>query len=448
MNTATLDPARAAPPAASGSLAREDDALFRKILWRLMPLLCACYVLNYLDRTNVGYAQLQMKDQLGFSDAMFGLGAGIFFIGYAIFEIPSNLMLARIGVRATLLRIMGLWGLASAAMMFVTTPTQFYVLRFLLGVFEAGFAPGVLFYLTLWFPSNRRAQATALFFMAFGAAPIVAGPVAGLTMTYLDGVLSLRGWQWLFLLEGVPSVLLGIAVFRWLPNGPAQAPWLRPAEQQRVARLLADDQAVHGAAERHTFGAAMRDGRVWLIGFMSFLIILGIYAMSFWQPTILKSMGLSVMEIGFYSVIPAVAGIAANIVIGRRSDRRQERRWHFALSALVGAAGLAATTLFMQSPVAAVLCLALTSMGVSAAFTILWSVPGIFMSKRAAAAGIALISTIGGCAGLVAPMLVGALKTATGGFTASLYVLSGALVLSALLMLIAMPASALGKARS
>lgn len=410
-----------------------------------MPLLCACYVLNYLDRTNVGYAQLQMKDQLGFSDAVFGLGAGIFFVGYAVFEIPSNLMLAKIGVRATLLRIMGLWGLASAAMMFVTTPAQFYVLRFLIGVFEAGFAPGVLFYLTLWFPSQRRAQATALFFMAFGAAPVVAGPIAGFTMTYLDGALSLHGWQWLFLLEGLPSVLLGIAAFAWLANGPQQAAWLSPTEKQRVASLLAEDQAAHGAAERRTFGAAMRDGRVWLIGVMSFLIILGIYALSFWQPTILKSMGLSVLQIGLYAIIPAVAGIAANIAVGRHSDRTRERRWHFASSAVVGAAGLALTTLFMHSPLAAVLCLALASMGISAAFTVLWSVPGSFMTKSAAAAGIALISTIGGSAGLVAPMMVGALKAATGGFTASLYVLSGALVLSALLMLVALPASALGR---
>ncbi|MES2249367.1 MAG: MFS transporter [Pseudomonadota bacterium] len=444
MNTATLDAAAGARTPASAD-ARDDAALFRKITWRLMPLLCACYVLNYLDRTNVGYAQLQMKDQLGFSDAVFGLGAGIFFLGYAVFEIPSNLMLAKIGARATLLRIMGLWGLASAAMMFATTPTQFYVLRFLIGVFEAGFAPGVLFYLTLWFPSRRRAQATALFFMAFGAAPIVAGPIAGLTMTYLDGVLALRGWQWLFLLEGLPSVLLGVIAFRTLSNSPAQAPWLSAAEKQRVAHLLAEDQAAHGAAGRHTFGAAMRDGRVWLIGFMSFLIILGIYALSFWQPTILKSMGLSVLQIGFYSVIPAVAGIAANIVVGRHSDRHQERRWHFALGALAGAAGLALTTLFMHSPVAAVLCLALASMGISSAFTVLWAIPGSFMSKSAAAAGIALISTIGGSAGLVAPMMVGALKTLTGGFTASLYVLSGALVLSALLMLLALPRSALGQ---
>ncbi|SDC79009.1 Sugar phosphate permease [Variovorax sp. CF079] len=445
MNTATLAGSLTGAP--HEMAARADDALFRKITWRLIPLLFACYVLNYLDRTNVGYAQLQMKDQLGFSDAIFGLGAGIFFVGYALFEIPSNLMLARIGVRATLLRIMALWGLTSAAMMFVSTPTQFYVLRFLIGVFEAGFAPGVLFYLTLWYPSRRRAQVTALFFMAYGAAPIVAGPIAGLTMTYLDGALSLRGWQWLFLLEGLPSVLLGIAAFFWLSNSPADAPWLSGAEKLRVLRTLEEDQAAQGPAGRQTIGSALRDARVWLLGFMSFLIILGSYALAFWQPTMMKAMGLSVLQIGFYSIVPAVVGIASSILVGRHSDRTRERRWHFAVAAVVGALGLSLTTLFMHNPPAAVACLALAAAGIGSAFIILWAVPGSFLSKNAAATGIALISTVGGSAGMVAPMMVGVIKTATGGFGLSLYILSGALVLSALLMLLALPRSALPQAQ-
>lgn len=329
--------------------ARTDDALFRRITWRLVPLLFACYVFNYLDRTNVGYAQLQMKDQLGFGDAVFGLGAGIFFIGYALFEIPSNLLMARIGMRTTLLRIMGLWGLASAAMMFVSTPLQFYALRFLIGVFEAGFAPGVLYYLTLWFPSHRRAQVTALFFMGYSAAPIVAGPIAGLTMTYLNGVGSLQGWQWLFLLEGLPSVLLGIAAFFWLSDTPAQAGWLTGEEKLRVQQTLDEDQKICGANTRGPAASAWRDGRVWLLGLMSFLVILGIYALSFWQPTLMQTMGLSVLEIGFYSVIPAGVGIAATLVIGRHSDRVRERRWHFAITAALGALGLSLTTVFMHN---------------------------------------------------------------------------------------------------
>ncbi|MDM0038592.1 MFS transporter [Variovorax sp. J22G21] len=432
MNTATFAAGATAPSLAETS----DDALFRKITWRLLPLLFACYVLNYLDRTNIGYAQLQMKDQLSFSDTVFGLGAGIFFIGYAVFEIPSNLMLAKIGVRATLLRIMGLWGLTSAAMMFATTPTHFYVLRFLLGVFEAGFAPGILFYLTLWFPAGRRAKATALFFMGPAAAPLFAGPLAGIVMTSLDGAYGLAGWQWLFLVEGVPSVVLGVAVFFLLSNTPADAPWLNDIEKQRVRHLLEHDLAAHGSHERQTIASALRDGRVWLLGFISFLVILGVYAMAFWQPTMLKGMGLTVLQVGFYSMVPALAGIAAMIIIGGHSDRQGERRWHFAITACVGALGLSLTTLFMKSPVPAVACLALAAIGISSAFTILWTVPGILLSKKAAAAGIALISTIGGCAGLVAPLVVGAIKTATGGFTLSLYLLSGALVLAAVLMLV------------
>jgi MFS family permease len=309
------------------------------------------------------------------------------------------------------------------------------VLRFLLGVFEAGFAPGILFYLTLWFPSQRRAKVTALFFMGYGAAPIVAGPIASLTMTGLDGVLALKGWQWLFLIEGLPSVLLGLAAFKLLPNRPADAPWLASREKQRVQSLLDADQDATGASQRQSILSALRDGRIWLLGFISFLVILGIYAMSFWQPTMLKAMGLSLLEVGFYSVIPAVVGIIATIVIGGHSDRSGERRWHFALTACIGAAGLSLTTLFMKSPVLAVACLALASVGISSAFAILWAVPGTLLSKTAAATGIALISTLGGCAGLVAPVVVGAIKSATGGFTLSLYLLSGALVLAAGLML-------------
>lgn len=427
-------------PADSGATqapAAADDATYRQIAWRLIPVLFACYVFNYLDRTNIGYAQLQMKSDLGFSDAVFGLGAGIFFIGYALFEIPSNMLLARVGFRLTLLRIMGLWGLASAATLWVTTPAQFYVLRFLVGVFEAGFAPGVLFYLTLWFPSQRRAKVTALFFMAYGAAPIVAGPLAGVTMTYMDGMLSLHGWQWLFLVEGVPSVLLAVLAYRLLDDGPQAARWLTPAQKRQVQADLAHDQAASGASQHSSFGSALRNGQVWLLGFISFLVILGIYAMSFWQPTILQSMGLSVMEIGLYSVVPAVLGIVATLLIAGHSDRRQERRWHFAVMACLGAAGLSLTTLFMKSPVAAVACLSLTSIGVSSAFAILWAVPASLLSKNAAAMGIALITTIGGTAGVVAPVMVGAIKTATGGFTLSLYILSGALVLAAALMVLA-----------
>lgn len=429
-----------APPAVSAaSTEAAGEAVYRKISWRLIPLLFVCYIFNYLDRTNIGYAQLQMKTDLGFGDAVFGLGAGVFFIGYALFEIPSNMLLARVGVRATLLRIMALWGLASAATLFVTTPAQFYVLRFMVGVFEAGFAPGVLFYLTLWFPAHRRARASALFFMAYGAAPIVAGPLAGLTMTYLDGVLSLRGWQWLFVVEGLPCVLLGLLAYAWLSDSPDGARWLNSEEKARVRRDLAEEQAARGDAGRQSFASALRNRQVWLLGCISFLVILGIYAMSFWKPTLLQSMGLSVLQIGFYSVVPAALGIVATLVVARHSDRTQERRWHFAAGAVLGAVGLSLTTLFMHSPWAAVACLSLAAMGVSSAFAVLWAVPASLLAKDAAAMGIALITTLGGMAGVVAPVMVGAIKTATGGFGLSLYILSGALVLAAGLMVAVVP---------
>ncbi|NOV26505.1 MFS transporter [Cupriavidus necator] len=411
-----------------------DNKLFRKISWRLLPVLCLCYVFNYLDRTNIGYAQLQMKEHLAFSDAVFGLGASVFFVGYALFEVPSNMMLARIGVRATLLRIMGLWGLASAAMMFVATPAQFYVLRFLVGVFEAGFAPGVLYYLTLWFPRRRLAQATALFFMAFSLAPIVAGPTAAAIMTWFDGAHGMRGWQWLFVLEGLPCVLLGIVAFATLPDRPAQAAWLDAAERARIEHLLREDAPAGGTHGAAGLRAAMRDPRVWVLGLVSFLVILGIYALAFWKPTLLKGMGLSIMQVGLAATIPAACGVAASVFVGRHSDRTGERRWHFAIAALVAATGLVLTTLFPRDPVPAILCLTLVSIGTSSAFTVLWSLPAGILTGQSAAAGIAIISTVGGSAGMVAPAAVGAIKAATGSFAFSLYLLSMALVLAAVIL--------------
>ncbi len=411
-----------------------DDKMFRKIMWRLMPILCVCYVFNYLDRTNVGYAQLQMKEILQFSDAVFGLGASVFFVGYALFEVPSNMLMARIGVRGTLLRILCLWGIASAAMVFVRTPTQFYVLRFLVGVFEAGFAPGVLYYLTLWFPQQRLAQVTAIFFMSFSVAPIVAGPTAGAIMTYLDGTSGLHGWQWLYILEGIPCIALGIAAFLILPNRPIDAPWLSTQEKARIGELLGAVSATtagHGAGLRDV----IKDARVWALGIVAFLVLLGIYALAFWKPTILKGMGLTIMQVGLYSAIPAIAGVTSAIVLGRHSDRTGERRWHFAVAAIVAATGLMLTTLFPTRPGAAILCLALSSAGTSLAYVVVWSMPSTVLSGRSTAGGIALISTVAATAGIVAPAAVGAIKSATGGFIVSLYLLSSALIVAAVVFL-------------
>jgi MFS family permease len=410
------------------------DALYRRIAWRLLPILALGYVLNYIDRTNIGFAQLQMKDQLALSDAAFGLGAGVFFIGYALFEVPSNMLLARWGARVTFLRIMIAWGLISAATAFVSTPAEFYGVRFLLGVAEAGFAPGVLYYFGLWFPDRRRAQAMAIFFAAFAAAPILSGPLAGGIMTWLDGAWGLGGWQWLFIVEGLPTVALGVAVYFWLDNSPAEAKWLTDVEKRIVNEAIEAES--RGGAHRHTLWQAVSDPRIWLLGAIFFLVLLGVYAVTFWQPTLLKAMGFTVMQVGLLSAIPAIAGVAAAILVSRHSDRVGERRLHFAASALAAAAGLSLTTFALQNPVLAIVGLSLATAGLAAATPVFWSVPGSFLSRDGAAGGIAAINTIGIMAGALAPPLVGLLRGMTGDFASSLNLLSLMLGLAALLMML------------
>ncbi|MES2258029.1 MAG: MFS transporter [Pseudomonadota bacterium] len=426
---------RAAPP---GAAVQDDDALFRRISWRLMPLLFICYLVNYLDRTNVGYAQLQMREVMAFSDAVFGLGAAAFFAGYMLFEIPSNILLQRIGAKRTMLRIMVLWGLASACTMFVATPTQFYAVRFLVGVFEAGFAPGVLYYLTLWFPPERRARANALFLMGFGFAPIVAGPIAGSVMTWMHGLGGLQGWQWLFLIEGVPSVLLGIFAWYWLDDRPADARWLTPAQRERVRTVLRQEPTAAAGARRH-WSAGLRQARAWGLGWIGFLTILGVYALAFWQPTLLKGLGLSLFQVGMAAVLPALAGAAAALWLGGRSDRHRERRGHYAMAALLGAGGLTLTALMTHELAAVLLGLSLASAGLSAAVTIMWAGAGDVLPPEGLAAGIALITTCSSLSGVAAPLLVAAVRGATGGFTVSLLILAGALVLAAVSMYLVLP---------
>ncbi|MBN8990112.1 MAG: MFS transporter [Rhizobiales bacterium] len=425
----------------------ESDALYSKVTWRLLPLIFVCYIFNYMDRTNIGFAQLQMKDQLGFGDAVFGLGAGVFFVSYAASEIPSNVLLTRWGVRKTLLRIMVLWGLASACMMFVSTPMQFYVLRFFLGAFEAGFVPGVLYYLTLWYPSHRRGQVTALFFAAYVTAPMFSGPLAGLILAYLDGLQGLKGWQWLFLVEGIPSAFLGVACYFYLDDRPADAKWLTEAEKTTLTGALEADRAGHDDGHHHTLTDALRDWRVWFLGAVYFLCVLGSYALAFWQPTILKGMGLSYLEIGLASAVPPLVSIIFMLFVGRSSDRTGERRWHFAGAACMGAVGLAATTLFTHNPVAAVLCLAIGHAGIASCIPIFWTMPGTFLSKTAAAGGIALISTIGVTAGAIAPSMVAYTKQLTGDFSYALYLMAAGLLLGGILVVIGVSARTLAGLR-
>ncbi|WP_329595523.1 MFS transporter (plasmid) [Streptomyces sp. NBC_01005] len=403
-----------------------QDAAYRKISKRLLPLLLICYVFAALDRVNIGFAKLQMSEDIGISEATYGLGAGIFFLGYVLFEVPSNLILARIGTRKTLVRIMLLWGLTSSAMLFVHDTTSFLVLRFLLGVFEAGFAPGVILYLSFWYPPARLAAPTALFMLAGPISSMIGGPVSAWIMTALDGAWGLAGWHWMFLLEGIPSVLLALVVWRVLANSPAQASWLGAEEKARVARDIAAGHNPHG---KQQFREVLRDPRVYGLSLSYFFLIGGMYAVIFWLPTILSDSGVeSTMTIGLYSALPYAAAIIAMIVLSRRSDRLGERRLHSAVPAITAGVFMAVAAFTTDQ-----LALAMTAIAVSTAcswgsYAVFWSMPSAYLSGTAAAGGIALINSIGLLGGFISPALLGYLKESTGSNHTGLLVLVGMLL--------------------
>jgi len=405
---------------------------YRKITRRILPLLFLGYLFAFLDRINVGYAQLQMKSALGFSDATYGLGAGIFFLSYLLFEIPSNLLLERIGVRLTLLRIMVLWGLTSAGTMFVSTPTQFYIARFLLGLFEAGFFPGIILYLTYWYPSSRRAAVTGQFMFAVPVAGMVGGPLSAWIMSSLDKVAGLDGWRWIFLIEGLPTALLGIVCFLTLRDKPAQAAWLTDCEKALVLRVLSADVR---AREQGHFGHGfslyrmLADAQVWILIFVYFACAVASYSFTFWLPAMIKGLGIEDMvRIGWWSALPYAFGGAGVLLITRSSDRRRERRWHVGGSLIAAAILLVATAILPQSQLLdlAILCVcAFFLLGAAIAY---WSLPPTYLDSRAAPGGIALISSVGVIGGFVGPAIFGFTKDATGDFAAGIYVVAAIMI--------------------
>ncbi|WP_334007129.1 MFS transporter [Burkholderia cepacia] len=403
------------------------QALYSKLNWRLLPFLLLCYTFAYLDRVNIGFAKLSMQSDLGISDAVYGLGAGIFFLGYVLFEIPSNLLLPRIGARKTISRIMVLWGLTSAGMMFVHNETTFYGMRFLLGVFEAGFAPGMIFYLTYWYGQRRMAGVMAVVMLAGPIGGAFGSPLSAWLMTGLSGVHGLAGWQWMFIVEGLPCVLLGALALKVLSDRPADATWLTDDEK----RMLAAELHAPGAGH-HSFGQVLRDPRVYLLAFAYFTIICGIYAVSFWLPSILKADGVTdTMQIGLYSMIPYVCAAIAMIVIGRRSDRRGERRFHSAVPALIGAIALAVATTANGNLVISLVGMTIATSMIWAAYTVFWAIPSQYLKGDAAAGGIALINTIGLIGGFLSPTIIGAIHSATGSMAAGLLVMVALLVAGA-----------------
>jgi MFS family permease len=418
-----------------------DDAdearAYAKVTRRVLPLLFLCYVLAYLDRVNVSFAKLQMLGDLQFGDAVYGLGAGVFFIGYFLLEVPSNLILHRVGARLWIARIMISWGLVSAATLFVTTPAMFYVMRFLLGAAEAGFFPGVIYYLTRWYPAARRGRITALFMTAVPIAGVVGSPISGWILERFSGLHGLAGWQWLFLLEGLPSILAGALVLLALDDSIAKASWLTESEKTLLSARLAADPA---PAASHSLREAIGRPLVWVLSLVYFGLAMGLYGVGFWLPTLVAATGVkSPLHIGVLSAAPYAAASVAMVLVGFSADRRGERRWHIAAPCAFGAAGLVLSAVYATQTTPALLALTVASAGILSALPLFWSLPTAFLRGAAAAGGIALINSLGNLAGFASPYMVGYLKEMPHGADVATCALAAFLALSSVLVIACVP---------
>lgn len=414
--------------AVSGASEQEKNRVFAKVFWRIMPFLMLCYVIAYLDRVNVGFAKLQMSVDLGFSETVFGLGAGVFFLGYFLFEVPSNILMHKVGARVWIARIMITWGILSACFMFVETPMQFYVLRFLLGLAEAGFYPGIILYLTYWYPSHRRAKVIAVFMSGIPVAGILGNPLSGWIMDSFHGTTGMHGWQWMFVIEAIPAVLIGLATLAYLDNGIAKAKWLSDGEKKLLNEEIAADQ--HGKESVHSFTDIVTDKRVWLMCLIYFCFVMGQYGLTLWMPTLVKATGVTGnLHIGLLSAIPFGCAIVAMNLIGRSADARRERRWHLIVPALMGAVGFVGAALFADNTAISIASLSLAAAGVLTCAPLFWSLPTSFLSGAAAAVGIAAINSVGNLAGFVSPYLIGYLKDLTHSGATGMYMLAVMLVI-------------------
>jgi D-galactonate transporter len=412
-----------------------EAATYNRVAWRLIPFLLILYIISFLDRVNVGFAKLQMSADIGLSDAAFGLGAGIFFIGYAACEIPSNLLLQRFGARFWIARILVVWGIISICFMFITTPAQFLTLRFLLGIAEAGFYPGIVLYLTYWFPTKLRSQVCALFFIGIPIAGLIGGPLSGFIMKSMTDVFGLAGWRWLFLLEGAPAIIGGIVTYFYLSNGPKDARWLTESERNIIVPTLEAEEAAHRAmGHGHRLIDALASPKVWVLAITNFTLLGGIYGISFWLPQIVKDLGVQdVLLNGIVTSIPFAVACAAMIIVGRSSDRTRERKWHIIVCATIGALGLIGGA-SLTVPALALASLSFALAGALASIAVLWVLPSALLTGAAAAGGIALMATIGNLGGYAAPYVLGLAKEATGRLDIGLYLMATAMIIGALLV--------------
>ncbi|MFL9826822.1 MFS transporter [Rhodoplanes sp. SY1] len=411
-----------------------DDPLYKKIALRLIPFMMVLYLVAFLDRVNVSFAALTMNAELGLSAAVYGWGAGIFFLGYFLFEVPSNLILERVGARRWIARIMITWGLVSAGMAFVQGPTSFYVLRFLLGVAEAGFLPGMILYLTYWFPQERLARFVGLFMMAVPLASAIGAPLSSLLLQ-THGFLGLSGWQWLFILEGLPACGLGLAVLAYLPDGPATAHWLSDDDRATVAARFEADRAGAKTRLHAALGPALADSRVWLLGLTYFGIVVGLYGVGMWLPQLVKALGYGIEQVGLMVAIPYAVSALAMLFWGRRSDRKAERVMHVALPTMLSAAGLLAAVLLPPN-IWSIAALGVATVGIYATLGPFWGVPPLFLERTAAAGGIALINSVGNLGGFLGPIVVGFSLQHTGSAHVGLVAVTACLAASVAAVLI------------
>jgi len=410
-----------------------ENTIYSRVTWRIMPILFLSYVVSYLDRVNVGFAKLQMMTDLGLSDTVYGLGAGIFFIGYFLFEVPSNLILHKVGARRWIARIMVSWGLLSGAMVLIHSAPLFYLMRFLLGLAEAGFFPGVILYMTYWYPSARRGRMYALLMSAVAVSGVIGGPLSGWIMQSMAGVRGLAGWQWMFLLEALPAVFLGFIILTGLPDRIADADWLSDAEKATLSeRLLQEDQIKQNRQPMQV----VKNLRLWHLTCIYFTLVMGLYGVSFWMPAMIKASGVTnTLSIGMLTALPYFGATLGMLVTGRSADRHRERRWHLAVPMLLGGAGLMVSTLIHQNIPMAMLALTVATTGILSGVSAFWSLPTAMLGGSAAALGIALINSLGNLAGFISPFLIGWMKDLTHSTDAGMVMLTGSLLAGAVLAL-------------
>jgi MFS transporter, ACS family, tartrate transporter len=412
-----------------------EKRVFKKVIGRLVPFMFLCYVVAYIDRVNIGFAADQMQRDLSMSNTVYGMGAGLFFLGYFVFEVPSNLILERVGARVWIARIMIVWGLVSMAMMFVVGKWSFYSLRVLLGLAEAGFFPGMILYLTYWIPARERAKTGALFMMAIPIAMLVGAPISE-GLLKLDGVGGLQGWQWLFLVEGVPAVILGIVALRYLTDRPEKAHWLSAEDRDWLSREMEKERAERSARHRPGAFAGLANPKVLLLCAIYFLNNMATYGVFLFLPKILREVsGFSGMKVSAITSLPFLAALIGMVLIGRHSDRTGERKKHVAACAMTAAIGLALAAAFHRSVPLIVLSFMLSQVGQRSLLGPFWAIPPLFLGGSAAAAGIAFINSVGNLGGWVGPNVMGILRDWSQDYSRGLLVLAGGLVLEALLVL-------------